>query len=324
VADDHATSGLAARVLAGDARAVARAISLVESEQRGGEALIGAIFANTGRAHIIGVTGPPGAGKSTLVDRMTTLSRRSGARVGIVAVDPSSPFTGGALLGDRVRMQAHAGDQGVFIRSMATRGHLGGLARATGDAVLVLDAAGYDPVIVETVGVGQDEVEIVRASDVSIVVLVPGTGDDVQALKAGLMEIADIFVINKADRDGADRSAAEIEAMLGLRTAAADEWRPPVIRTIATTGEGVDVLLEAVDRWRARAASARRARQAARAGAWLRDLLGRRFVEHVERDVLRAGELTMVIDAIAGRVCDPYEAARVLFERGVAGAREKR
>jgi LAO/AO transport system kinase len=249
---------------------------------------------------------------------MTTLFRQDGHRVGIAAVDPSSPFTGGALLGDRVRMQAHANDTGVFIRSMATRGHLGGLAPATGDAVLVMDAAGYDPIIVETVGVGQDEVEIVRASDVSIVVLVPGAGDDVQALKAGLMEAADIFVVNKADRDGADRTAAEIEGMLGLKPAAEGEWRPPVVRTVATTGDGIPALLAAIDRWRARAAPVRQERRVARSEAWLRAILGRRFVEHLERDVLGAGELASVAESVAGRGRDPYEAARSLFERGVA------
>src|SRR5213592_4972792 len=193
----------------------------------------------TARAYLIGVTGPPGAGKSTLVDRMTTELRRAGQTVGIVAVDPTSPFSGGALLGDRVRMSAHFGDEGVFIRSMATRGHLGGLARATSDVALVLDAAGKDVVIIETVGVGQDEVDIVRTADISIVVLVPGTGDEVQALKAGIMEIADIFVVNKADRDGADRLAQSVAAMLALQTFQPGDWQPPILKTEATTGTGV-------------------------------------------------------------------------------------
>src|SRR5437016_4082741 len=196
---------LADGVLAGDPRAVARAISFIENEDPQAAALVKSIFGKTGRAYFIGVTGPPGAGKSTLVDRMTADVRGRGQTAGILAVDPTSPFTGGAVLGDRLRMQRHAADEGVFIRSMATRGHLGGFARATGDATLVLDAAGKEIVIIETVGVGQDEVDIIRTADVSIVTLVPGAGDEVQALKAGIMEIADVFVVNKADREGAER-----------------------------------------------------------------------------------------------------------------------
>ena len=199
---------LSDRVLAGDPRAIARAITLIEDESPAGAEIVRRVFAKTGRAYLIGVTGPPGAGKSTLVDKLTTAIRATGRTVGVVAVDPTSPFTGGAILGDRVRMQAHAGDAGVFIRSMATRGHLGGLAQATSEVALVLDAAGKDVVLIETVGVGQDEVDIVRTADISIVMVVPGSGDDVQALKAGIMEIADIFVVNKADREGADRTVA--------------------------------------------------------------------------------------------------------------------
>src|SRR5471030_1952299 len=240
------TTPLAERVLAGDARSIARAISLVEDEAPAGADLIRDIYPRTGRAYLIGVTGPPGAGNSTLVDRLTTELRRAGQTVGIIAVDPTSPFTGGALLGDRVRMNAHHGDEGVFIRSMATRGHLGGIARATTDAALVFDAAGKDIVIIETVGVGQDEVDIVRAADISIVVLVPGTGDEVQALKAGIMEIADIFVVNKADRDGADRLVQSVSAMLALQAFKPGDWRPPILKTVATAGTGVAELLETV------------------------------------------------------------------------------
>ena len=230
---------LSQRVLDGDPRALARAISLIEDEAAAGAELIRHIFPRTGHAYLIGITGPPGSGKSTLVDRLTTEIRKTSRTVGIVAVDPTSPFSGGAILGDRVRMQAHAGDEGVFIRSMATRGHLGGLARATSEVALVLDAAGKDVVIIETVGVGQDEIDIVRTADVSVVTVVPGSGDEVQALKAGIMEIADIFVVNKADREGADRTVASIETNLSLQTFGPDEWRPPILKTEATTGRGV-------------------------------------------------------------------------------------
>jgi len=308
---------LARRVLAGDPRAIARGISLIEDEAPAAADLVRAIFASTGRAYLVGITGSPGAGKSTLVDRLTAEARRRGLTVGIVAVDPSSPFTGGAILGDRVRMQVHAGDPGVFIRSMATRGHLGGLARATSEAALVLDAAGKDLVIVETVGVGQDEVDIVRTADVSVVTIVPGTGDEVQALKAGIMEIADIFVVNKADREGADRTAASIDAMLALQSWSEGSWRPPILKTEATTGRGVPELLDTIGRFREHTTGAQGARRRARAEFRLRELLGRRFLQHVEARVLQPGEFEAVLDRIAARELDPYSATAQIMKRAI-------
>jgi LAO/AO transport system kinase len=309
-----AAPGLAERVLSGDVRAVARAISVVEDESDASAHLISRLFPHTGQAYLIGVTGPPGAGKSTLVDRLTGQLREAGRTVGIVAVDPTSPFTGGAILGDRVRMQSHAADPGVFIRSMATRGNLGGLARATGDATIVLDASGRDIIIVETVGVGQDEVDIVRTADVSIVVLVPGTGDEVQALKAGIMEIADIFVVNKADREGADRTAAGVEGMLSLESSAPGEWRPPILKTEATTGAGVPALVEAIERFRRHAPEQLGRRRRARSEFRLRELLAARFMARVDVEVGPAAFAAMV-DQITSRTLDPYSAARDIIER---------
>jgi LAO/AO transport system kinase len=304
---------LAERVFAGDARAIARAISLIEDESPAGAELVREIYSRTGRAYLVGVTGPPGAGKSTLVDRMTAELRKAGQTVGIVAVDPTSPFSGGAILGDRVRMGAHFGDEGVFIRSMATRGHLGGLARATSDVALVLDAAGKDIVMIETVGVGQDEVDIVRTADISIVVLVPGTGDEVQALKAGIMEIADIFVVNKADRDGADRLVQSVSATLALQTVQPGDWRPPILKTEATTGRGVPELIDAIAKFRAHSEGARVTRQRARQEYRLRELLSHRFMQQVE-ETLPDGELQRIVDRIADRKVDPYSATTAILK----------
>lgn len=312
-----ATSTLAARLRAGDPRAIARAISIIEDERPEAAALVREIFPHTGQAYLIGVTGPPGAGKSTLVDKLTAEVRREGESVGILAVDPTSPFTGGAILGDRLRMQAHYEDPGVFIRSMATRGQLGGLARATSDAALVMDAAGKSLVVIETVGVGQDEVDIVRTADTSIVVLVPGTGDDVQALKAGIMEIADIYVVNKSDREGADRMVTSVEANLSLQHFGEGEWRPPIIKTEASTGRGIAELWQTIRAYRAHTTASRGRRLKARNQFRLRDLLTHRYLEFIEHSLLTPESFDALVDRIAAREVDPYSAAEDLLSRSL-------
>jgi LAO/AO transport system kinase len=260
------------------------------------------------------MTGAPGAGKSSLIDRLVASYRLAGRRVGVVAVDPSSAFSGGAILGDRVRMQRHGTDPGVFIRSMATRGHLGGLARTTGDAIDLVDAAGYDPVVVETVGVGQDEVEVVRTADVVAVVLVPGMGDDIQALKAGILEIADLFVINKADHPGADRLEADLQAMLDLLDAG--KPRPAIVRTVAVRDDGTDALRAAIDGFVASTDAGRRAaRRRERAEARLLAVLGEGLLDRVLERAFPDGSIAAVVERIAERGIDPYTAAERVLGR---------
>jgi LAO/AO transport system kinase len=302
-------------LLSGDVRSLARAISLVESDAGPAAEVLRRVYPRTGRAAVIGVTGAPGSGKSSLVDRLVAGYRRDGRRVGVVAVDPSSAFSGGAILGDRVRMQSHATDPGVFIRSMATRGHLGGLARATNDAVDLLDAAGYDPVLLETVGVGQDEVEVVRTADLVAVVLVPGMGDDIQAIKAGILEIADVFVLNKADRDGVERLEGDLQAMLALVPAPAAA-HPPIRRTVAVRDEGIAELRRTLDGlFEAGGERRRRQRRRERAESRLLALLGERLVERVRQEALGGGAYEALVESVAERHEDPYSAVRRIVER---------
>ena len=304
------SDALAEGVRRGDVRALARAISVVEDGRPEAPALLAALFPHGGRSLVVGVTGPPGSGKSTLVDRLTAHLRRRGQTVGIVAVDPTSPFSGGAILGDRIRMQGHAADGGVFIRSMATRGHLGGLAAATSQVLTVLSASGKDVILVETVGVGQDEVDVVGTADVSVVVLVPGLGDEVQALKAGIMEIADVFVVNKADREGVDRVVAEIGSMLSLAT---HEGQPPpaIVTTVATDDRGIDELWKAVEAFRARSAGngVLAGRRRAQLRRQLEETVQRRLLGRAREAALTPEEMERKLDRLEARTVDPLGAA---------------
>jgi LAO/AO transport system kinase len=308
------TKSLIDRIAAGDARAVARAISKVEDFSKDASELMKQVFPLTGRGLVIGITGAPGAGKSSLVDKLALHYRQQGERVGIVAVDPSSPFSGGAILGDRIRMQTLGLDSGVFIRSMATRGNLGGLARTTVDAVSILDAAGYNKIIIETVGVGQDEVEVVKAADVSVVVLVPGMGDDIQAIKAGIMEIGDIFVINKADRDGVNSTEKELQALLSLATRD-DAWQPAIVKTIATEGSGVKELAAAIENYREfhlRTQSGDGRRRAI--ARWrILELLRERLVSQTLESASASEKLDELAGEVASRQRDPYSAVEEIM-----------
>ncbi|MGI8468949.1 MAG: methylmalonyl Co-A mutase-associated GTPase MeaB [Pyrinomonadaceae bacterium] len=302
------------KLFAGDARSVARAITKVENATDDSAALMKAVFPRTGNALIIGITGSPGAGKSSLVDKLALFYKEKGERVGIVCVDPSSPFSGGAILGDRIRMSALGLDKNVFIRSMATRGNLGGLSRATVDAAAILDAAGFDKVIVETVGVGQDEVEIVKTADVSVVVLVPGMGDDIQAIKAGIMEIGDVFVINKADREGVLRTQKELESLLSLAHRP-DFWNPPIIKTIATESKGIEDLSKAIESYYdfQRKGEASLVRKQAIAKWRLLELLQERLLAEVLSRNGTNEKLEKLAQEIAEKKTNPYSAVEEIL-----------
>ncbi|WP_426510503.1 methylmalonyl Co-A mutase-associated GTPase MeaB [Dactylosporangium sp. McL0621] len=298
----------------GDPRAVARLISLVEDGDEVLPAIAAALAPRTGAAAVIGLTGSPGVGKSTTTNELVRAFRKAGRRVGVLAVDPSSPFTGGAILGDRVRMQDHATDPGVYIRSMSSRGHLGGLSAATPQAARVLEGAGCDPVVVETVGVGQAEVEIAGLADTTVVLLAPGMGDAIQAAKAGVLEIADVFVVNKADRDGADATYRDIQGMIGLGERAAGQWRPRVVRCVAARGEGIDELVEAIEAHRAYLHDSGEldTRRTRRAEAEI-EAIALGTLRARMKDLRRGDALATLARDVAGGRTDPYAAADALL-----------
>lgn len=308
---------LAEEVLAGSVRAAARLISMAENEPARVREPIRRIFPHTGEAHVVGVTGAPGVGKSTLVDQLVQAYRGRGKTVGVIAVDPTSPFTGGAILGDRIRMQRHGTDPGVFIRSMATRGHLGGLARATSDGVTIMEAMGKDIVFLETVGVGQDEVEVVKYAHTSVVVVIPGMGDETQAMKAGVMEIADCFVVNKADQEGVGMAIKNLKSILDLKEFGENEWKPPIVPTVAPTGEGIEELVEIIDsHFEHLLATEEMGKfRLAKSRADFLAVLGETLSRYAVDVMLSDGALEKLVEAIAERKTDPYTAAEEILAR---------
>ena len=309
----------AEKIFSGDPRSVARAITKVENGADGAAELMKAVFPRTGNALIIGITGAPGAGKSSLVDKLALFYKEKGERIGIVCVDPSSPFSGGAILGDRIRMATLGLDKNVFIRSMATRGNLGGLSRATVDAVAILDAAGFDKVIVETVGVGQDEVEIVKAADVSVVVLVPGMGDDIQAIKAGIMEIGDVFVINKADREGVLRTEKELDALLSLAHRP-DFWNSPIVKTVATENKGIEDLAKAIESYNDFQKQSENLERRKSIAKWrLLELLQEKLLARVLDTNGTSEKLEQLSQEVAEKKRDPYSAVEEILKQKANG-----
>ena len=309
------TQEIARGVLAGNRRSIARAITTIENNSPKAQEIIASIFPHTGNAHFIGLTGPPGSGKSTLIDKIIREYRRKGKTVGVIAVDPTSPFTGGAFLGDRIRMQELSTDQGVFIRSMASRNYLGGIAKATKNAAKVLDAAGKDVVIVETVGAGQSEVEIIKVAQTIVVLFAPGLGDEIQAIKAGIMEIADIFVVNKADRTNADKAVMDIQAMLQLNNKE-KMWKPPVLKTTALTGEGVQQLIEKIGEHRLFLEKEfERKRSREKAEAELVEAIKERVASSIIEELKREGKLEEFLQKILEKKMDPASIAEKLLNK---------